>query len=73
METEKKYNKTKYNNEYNAKNYDQVRFVVPKGQKEKIKAAAEMAGLSVNAYISKAIAEKMERDGIQYDTADTDE
>ena len=46
---------------------------VKKGQKEKIKAAAEMAGLSVNAYISKAIAEKMERDGIQYDTADTDE
>lgn len=73
METEKKYNKTKYNNEYNAKNYDQVRFVVRKGQKEKIKAAADLAGLSVNAYISKAIAAQMERDGIQYDTADTDE
>ena len=73
METEKKYNKTKYNNEYNAKNYDQVRFVVPKGKKEKIKAAADLAGLSVNAYISKAIAAQMERDGIQYDTADTAE
>ncbi len=32
-----------------------------------------MAGLSVNAYISKAIAAQMERDGIQYDTDDTDE
>jgi len=36
---------------------------VYKGQKEKIKAAADAVGLSVNAYISKAIALQMEQDG----------
>lgn len=67
MEKEKpKFNKTKYNNEFIAKNYDQVRFVVPKGKKEKIKAAADLAGVSVNGYIAQAIEEKMKRDGFQY-------
>lgn len=60
-------------NRYNTKNYDRINYSVRKGQKEKIKAAADLAGLSVNAYISKAIAAQMERDEIQYDTADTDE
>ena len=60
-------------NRYMSNHYDRINFTVYKGQKEKIKAAAEMAGLSVNAYISKAIAAQMERDGIQYDTADTAE
>lgn len=66
-------NRTQYKNKYLTENYERINMAVKKGQKEKIKAAAEMAGLSVNAYISKAIAEKMERDGIQYDTADKDE
>lgn len=54
-------------NRYNAKNYDRINYSVRKGQKEKIKAAADLAGLSVNAYISKAIDAQMQRDGIQYD------
>lgn len=60
-------------NRYIQKAYDRINLTVYKGQKEKIKAAADLAGLSVNAYISKAIAAQMERDGIQYDTADTAE
>jgi predicted HicB family RNase H-like nuclease len=70
---EKKYDKIKYNRRYNEENYERINMAVKKGQKEKIKVAADLAGLSVNAYISKAIAAQMERDGIQYDTADTDE
>lgn len=52
-------------NRYIQKTYDRINLTVYKGQKEKIKAAADAVGLSVNAYISKAIAAQMERDGIQ--------
>ncbi len=66
-------NRTQYKNKYLTENYERINMAVKKGQKEKIKAAADMAGLSVNAYISKAIAAQMDRDGIQYDTTDTTE
>lgn len=69
MENEnKKFNKIAYDNAYIAKAYDRINLTVPKGQKEKIKAAADAVGVSVNAYISKAIAEKMERDGFPIET-----
>jgi uncharacterized protein (DUF1778 family) len=48
-------------NRYNAKAYDRIALVVPKGQKEIIKAYAESHGESVNGFIQKAIALAMEK------------
>ena len=42
-------------NRYNAKAYDRIGVVVPKGQKATIEAAAATAGESVNMFIQKAI------------------
>lgn len=53
-------------NRYIQKAYDRINLTVYKGQKEKIKAAADLAGVSVNGYIAQAIAERMQRDGFQY-------
>lgn len=44
---------------YNRKAYDQVNIRVKKGDKEKITAAAEKAGMSLNSYIVAAIEEKI--------------
>ena len=50
-------------NRYNDKAYDRIALVVPKGQKDIIKAHAEVYdGGSVNAFIQRAIREAMERD-----------
>lgn len=49
-------------NRYNLKAYDRINTVVPKGDKDVIKAAADAAGQSVNAYILQAIEERMQRD-----------
>ncbi len=46
-------------NKWNAKNYDRIALVVPKGEKEIIKSVAEQEGKSVNAYILEAVHEKM--------------
>lgn len=46
-------------NKWNAKNYDRIALVVPKGEKEVIRLAAEQEGKSVNAYILEAVHEKM--------------
>lgn len=46
---------TKYKNEFAKENYDQLRIVVKKGKKEKIKDYAESKGLSLNAYVNKLI------------------
>ena len=56
-----KFNKVEYNNQFNAMKYDRINFLVPKGEKEIIKAAADQAGKSVNAYILEAVHEKMDR------------
>lgn len=44
---------------YEAKAYDRLSVVIPKGKKPEIQAAAEAAGLSVNAWIGQAIEEKL--------------
>lgn len=44
-------------NKWNAKTYDRISLFVPKGEKEKIKAAAEERGQSVNGLISEAVKE----------------
>ena len=42
-------------NRYNAKVYDRLNLVVPKGRKAVIQATAKSAGVSLNAYVCKAI------------------
>lgn len=50
---------TKYKNQYNAKAYDSLRIVVPKGQKATVQAAAAEAQESVNQYTQKALLQRM--------------
>lgn len=50
---------------YNAKAYDQLRVVVYKGEKDKIKAYAESIGKSLNGYINDLIVSDMKRNGIE--------
>ena len=52
---EEKFDQIKYQNEFIKQKYDRVNLTVPKGKKEKIKAAAKAAGQSVNEYINSAI------------------
>ena len=52
----------KAQNKWIAKAYDRVNLTIPKGRKEQIKAHAEAQGESVNAFITRAIDERMERD-----------
>lgn len=50
-------------NAWNAKTYDQVRLIVPKGKKETLKQHAEQHGdNSLNSFINRAIDETVERD-----------
>ena len=42
-------------NRYNAKAYDRIGVMVPKGQKATVEAAASATGESVNMFIQKAI------------------
>ena len=46
---------------YEDKTYDKLLLRVHKGEREKIKAAADARGLSVNQFIIKAIAAEMEK------------
>ena len=52
----------KHVNKYIANNYDRINLTVPKGDKERIKAAADKRGESVNAFIQRAIKAEMERE-----------
>ena len=56
---------TKAVNKYNSANYDSLRIVVPKGQKDKIKAHAEKRGESINGFVGRAISETMQRDALE--------
>ncbi|MCM1564944.1 MAG: antitoxin [Dehalobacter sp.] len=51
--------RTRANRKYNEKAYDRIGITVPKGDKEKIKSAADQAGESVNAFINSAIQERI--------------
>lgn len=53
---------TKAQNKYINKKYDRINLVVDKGQKEIIKAHADIKGESVNAFINRAINETMKKD-----------
>ena len=50
---------------YKSLHYDLVRLNVAKGGKDAIKAAAELHGQSVNAYLIDVIRAALERDGLQ--------
>lgn len=54
---------TRAKNKYNAENYDNLRIVVPKGKKDKIKAFAESKGESINGFVNRAIDEAMKNEG----------
>lgn len=47
---------------YEAKAYDKVLLRMKKGQRDQIKAAADAAGESVNAYIMAAVSARMEQE-----------
>jgi len=57
-------NKIARTREYNNENYEQIVMRVPKGTKEKIKAASEAAGKSMTAFIMEAVNEKMNKGAI---------
>ena len=49
------FNQTKYINEFMKEKYDRIGLMVPKGQKEIIKAYAKSKNMSVNEYINSLI------------------
>ena len=49
----------KATNKYNAKNYDSLRIVVPKGQKAAIEAHAKAKGESVNGLVNALLRAEM--------------
>ena len=53
---------TRAKNKYNAQNYDSLRIVVPKGQKDEYKAHAAAMGESFNAFVARAIIETITSD-----------
>ena len=50
---------------YEAKAYDRLSIVLIKGKKEEIQAAAAAAGLSVNAWVSQAIEDKLQKESAE--------
>ena len=47
-------------NKYNAEKYDKIGLMLPKGSKEKIKAASAEKKMSVNAWITELIKRELE-------------
>ena len=52
---------TRAKNKYNAKNYDSLRIIVKKGNKDIIKAHAAEQGESLNGFVNRAIEETIKR------------
>lgn len=53
-------NAKRYINKYNNEKYDRIAIRVPQGLRDKIKEAANQAGLSMAAFITSAVEEKIE-------------
>lgn len=49
------FRKFNYMNDYNKENYDRFTLLLPKGKKERVKAAAAAAGMSTSEYINALI------------------
>ena len=54
----------KWNDENLKKKYDRIQLVVPKGEKDSIKAAADQVNESVSAYIYAAVRDRMAQEGV---------
>ena len=54
---------TESKTKYNAKSYDEIKVRVRKGDKEQLKAFAAAQGLSLNAFITRAVAKAMHDGG----------
>ena len=50
------------NRRYNEKTYDKITLNTPKGLKDKIKSAAEAAGMSMQSYIVQAVNHQLSED-----------
>ena len=61
-EEKQKFNQVAYNNAFNAKKYDRVTVMLPKGKQPLVKGHAARRGESTNAFINRAIDETIERD-----------
>lgn len=59
-------------NRWNAKNYDRIGVMAPKGEKAEFQAAAEAQGQSVNAYILEAVRRRMESERNNPEITDSD-
>lgn len=64
---------TKAKNKYNAKAYDQIKFEVKKGNREKYKAYAKQRGTSLAALITKLLEEDMKAHGAELDGNQSDD
>lgn len=53
--------KTAYKNEWQKENKERINLVVDKGYKDKTRAAAEVAKMSLNGFIIQAINEKIDK------------
>ena len=53
-------NAKRYINKYNNEKYDRIAIRVPQGLRDKIKDAANQVGLSMAAFITSAVEEKIE-------------
>jgi uncharacterized protein (DUF1778 family) len=53
---------TDYKNKWQREHKERIVLLADPGDKDRIKAAAELAGESVNAYILEAIKKRMERE-----------
>lgn len=56
----------KWNDANLKEKYDRIQLVVPKGEKDSIKAAADLVNESVSAYIYAAVRQRMEREGVGF-------
>ena len=56
----------KWNDANLKEKYDRIQLVVPKGEKDLIKAAADQVNESVSAYIYCAVRQRMEREGVGF-------
>lgn len=62
MPKEKNFNKTAYDNQFIANNYDRINLTMPKGNKAIVSEHAKKCGESANSFINRAIKETIERD-----------
>ena len=53
---------SKYINDFARDKYDRIAFNVPKGERDRIRAAAEAAGESLNGYIAQAVRDRMQNE-----------